>query len=85
MKSTINIKGKFIPVDIEVSEETRSFMGEQVHLVAHSNSASGWQYLATAKAVRELAKSGDSQSVINQLEDSLSSDFDFGDEEGEEA
>jgi len=83
MKSTINIRGKFVPVDIEVSEETRSFMGEQVHLVAHSNS--DWQYLATPKAVRELAKSGDSESVISQLEDSLSSDFDFGGEEGEEA
>ena len=78
MKSAIQIKGRFINVDVEISEETRPFMGEQVHLVSHTNS--DWQYLATPKAVREIQKSGNSTSVMKELEDSLTSDFGEGEE-----
>ena len=78
MQSNVPIKGKLIPVEIEVSTETEAVNGVDYHLVKHTGS--GYRFLADSSAVSAIASTGDLSSQMDNLEDSLSSDW-----EGEEA
>ena len=71
MQSNVPIKGKLIPVEIEVSTETEAVNGVNYHLVKHTGS--GYRFLADSSAVSAIASTGDLSSQMDNLEDSLSS------------
>ena len=71
MQSNVPIKGKLIPVEIQVSTETEAVNGVNYHLVKHTGS--GYRFLADSSAVKAISNTGDLTQQMDSLEDSLSS------------
>ena len=71
MQSNVPIKGKLIPVEIQVSTETEAVNGVNYHLVKHTGS--GYRFLADSSAVKAISNTGDLTQQMDILEDSLSS------------
>jgi hypothetical protein len=51
----INIEGKLVAIDVQISEETREVDGEQYHLVVNQTD-SEFKYLATEGSIKSIRK-----------------------------